>query len=235
MAARLKWMKKNTVVISYVFKIWFKIIRDQMETRKVCRRKIIAWRFYMRNAKKRRNLFRLCFWPFYVWRKYVSKKAVGKEKAKFLVLRVMPTVLTMGVFRAWKVYAHQESAINRCANDFFKKQMDNQVKYAYSWLRYWSWQRRVIRHAWIARGLAMRRKVTFKRQNTPFQIWKAYAHFKRLVRTRLAIGGLTFKAFFAPKAIPRPFYTKPMKKKRAEKEALRLKEEAKRQVQKEIR
>jgi hypothetical protein len=235
MAARLKWIKKNIVVIKYVFKIWFKKIRDQMETRKVCRRKIIAWRFYMKSAKKRRNLFRLCFWPFYVWRKYVSKKAVGKEKAKFLVLRVIPTVLTMTVFRAWKVYAHQESALNRCANKFLKKQMDSQVKYAYSWLRYWSWQRRVIRQAWIARGLAMRRKVTFIRQNTPFQIWKAYVHFKRLVRNRLAAGGLTFKALFVPYAIPRPFYTKPMKKKRAEKEALRLKEEAKRQVQNEIR
>lgn len=33
----------------------------------------------------------------------------------------------------------------------------------------------------------------------------------------------------------RPFYTKSMKKKRAEKEALRLMEEAKRQVQNEIR
>jgi hypothetical protein len=203
MAARLKWLKKNTTIIGYVFKIWLKKISDQLEVRRTCRRKMIAWRWHVISVKRRRNLFRLCFWPFFVWRRYVSKRAVGKEKAKFLVLRVLPTVLTMTVFRAWKVYAHHEAALNRCANKYLKKQMDNQVKYAYGWLRYWAWQRRVIRHAWIGRGLAMRRKVTFIRQNTPFQIWKAYAHYKRLVQTRLAAGGLSFKALFAPYSVPR--------------------------------
>jgi hypothetical protein len=101
--ARSKWMGKNGIIKGRCFTLWVKKSIYRKDIRHCCLRKLIAWRSFVRTAKKRRELFRACHWPFYIWRRYAGHQATAKQKAKFLVNRVVPTVLSMAVFRAWKV------------------------------------------------------------------------------------------------------------------------------------
>ena len=98
--ARNKWRAIFGEVKMRHFGAWSVFIRHVYDTRGYCWRKLVAWRVYSRNAKRRREHFRINFWPFYVWHRWASASRTAKEKARFLAHRVEPTVRSLRVFRA---------------------------------------------------------------------------------------------------------------------------------------
>jgi hypothetical protein len=119
----------------------------------------------------------------------------------------------------------REAMLHRRADNFLKGKIHRERDLSFKWLLFWCWQRRTIRYRWVAKGLAMRRRIRFAQQNSPFQIWRAYKYYKKQVLARVCGGGLEFKFMLAPQAVPRPFFTASMKKKRAREVAVNLKNE----------
>eukprot|EP01034_Spumella_vulgaris_P029789 gene29789-36889_t len=181
-AARRKWLAIFKGIKTAHFTGWKVLTKHSQETRDFCWRKLKAWNFYYRRAKFRRNLFRQCFWPFYTWRKYSNASATAREKAHFLVHRVMPTVMNIRVFRAWKGYAKVEGTLNRKADAMYAKIVTKNVKSALRYFHDWARRRRHIRKAWHRKGASMRYDSKFRAKVTPFLIWLTYAKYRKLRR-----------------------------------------------------
>ena len=154
-AARRRWMNKEAIISNQYFHVWRRAARHDLDNRNYLWRKLKAWNFYAKRVIRLRNLFRACFWPFYVWRRWACGRSVAKEKAKFLVTRVMPTLLTLTTFRAWKKYALKGALILRIEAKLIKKKATAKIAEAFSWIHMWARKRRIIRRHWISRAVHM--------------------------------------------------------------------------------
>lgn len=184
-AARRKWRilflehkRKN-------FMAWATLTRHNFDTRRFCWRRLTKWRYYTRRLKVKRELFRLCYWPFFVWRRWSTRCAVAKEKSKFLVSRVMPTILEMKIFRAWKTWSQGELHIKNRAIMYFKGLQKKALRKSLRWFHRWTVRRKAIRKAWFKGGSSMYSKHLFLIKNTPFLLWKSLLFYKKLVRERV--------------------------------------------------
>lgn len=183
--ARKKWRKIDADIRSSHFMAWKIISVHNVNTNRYCFRKLKAWQFYTRRAIYRRNVFRQCFWMFYTWKKYSDASATAKEKAFFLVHRVMPTVLKIRIFKAWKRYTKIEVKLNKAADKYCKSLLHKRYKESFYFLYDWFRRRRHIRKAWYRRGLAMRKLNLYRIRIAPFLLWLIYAKYRKIVRNRV--------------------------------------------------
>lgn len=66
--ARRAWKHLYNFMKSKIFKAWANEMRMMKNLRKYCFRKLTAWKYYTKSNFKRRYKFRVCYWPFFVWR-----------------------------------------------------------------------------------------------------------------------------------------------------------------------
>ncbi len=191
--ARMKWRKIFRYSRSIHFNAWKYITRHNVDTRRYCWRSLKDWKIYTRRVIKRRNFFRDCHWPFYVWRRWAQANATAKEKSRFLVSRVLPTYLEINVFNGWKKYVKYILSVKSRADNYLRKRQLNAISLHFKWLRWWSYRRKHLRRSWLKEGLLCYLKKRFMRLNTPFQIWRAYAYYKIMVRRRSFALAATFK------------------------------------------
>jgi hypothetical protein len=183
-AARRKWTAKFLAIKRTYYGVWSEFTSYFITLRRCCLRKIVAWRYYTKRAQERRELFRICFWPFYVWRKYSSKEATAKEKTRFLVGRVMPTVLLMKVFRAWKTDSMFEARCTKLSTQNYDKILQKRQRRCFHQLFFYAHQRRFLRRAWFRRGQTMLRTNRRSRLRLVFYLWRVFVHFRRYIRGR---------------------------------------------------
>ena len=74
--AKRKWKLLESIIRKSMFQSWKNRTRIMLDTRLFCRRKVVAWRYYTKRAIIRRETFRLCNWPFYIWRRYTSESSL---------------------------------------------------------------------------------------------------------------------------------------------------------------
>jgi hypothetical protein len=214
--AKRLWGKYFDSIQRRTLQGWAKVVRHDVDTRRYCWRKVKMWRQYAADARRRRRLFCACFWPFYVWRRWSTATALAKEKSKFLTTKVMPTILEIRIFRAWKEYTKCERDLMKraCAHDSFRNHA--KMRISLRWLKRWTEQRRVLRKLWFGAGLSQLKKNLFIRKNTPFQIWHAYVHLKKQIRGRVRTQISTFKGTFAmglPHVVPQSIFVRRIKMK----------------------
>ena len=94
------------------FEGWLVASQQQMLARHAGCRKLREWRNVVAAVKKKRDLFRTCFWPMHVWQRETRIAIVGGAKAKLLV-QVWKTMIQLSLFRAWKEYTRVRMIINR--------------------------------------------------------------------------------------------------------------------------
>ncbi len=193
-AARRKWTVLFRNVKRTFFKSWSIFIRHVYDTRDFCWRKLIAWHVYTVNAKKRREHFRINFWPFYVWHRYAVASRNAKEKAKFLVHRVEPTLRTLRVYRAWKNYYMEEKKKRNAADGFKDMVLRYRGRISLAWLRRWTRRRVRIRKSWYKHGMVTYKHKLFICKLTPFLIWKMVWYYKKLLHSRLVQFSPTFRS-----------------------------------------
>lgn len=184
-AARTRWKKIFRGIQRKHYGIWAENVKHIVILRSHCYRKLVAWKYYTGYTRRRREIFRQCFWPLYVWRKYASASATAKEKTKFLVSRVMPTFTKMHIFRAWKHYAMKEARNQRVSMKYNKKLLvNNGVSMVYFW-KNWARVRHAIRVQWHRRGKHMRRKNVLMMMYSRFMRWKLFNFFRKMERGRV--------------------------------------------------
>ena len=75
-------------------------------------RKLREWRNVVVAVQKKRELFRQCFWPLYIWRRETRVAVVGAAKAQ-LLLDVWRTCRQMMFLRAWREHVRVRVVISR--------------------------------------------------------------------------------------------------------------------------
>ena len=198
--ARSKWTMIFTASKVKHFVAWSRFIRHVYDTRNFCWRKLISWKTYTRNAKNRREKFRINFWPFYVWHRYASASRTAKEKAKFLVHRVEPTLRCLRVFKGWKKYYKEEKYLRDTADDFNAMVLNYRGRINLTWWRRWTRRRIKIRHNWYKYGIVSYRRKIFMNKVTPFLIWKMFWYYKKLLHYRLIAYAPIFRLEFMQEA-----------------------------------
>jgi hypothetical protein len=186
-AARRMWNKHFLEYTRKHFIALRTLVRYKVNIRKKCWRKLKAWRYFTKRAHERRNTFRIAFWPFYVWHRYADAMGKAKDKATFLVGRVMPTIATIKVFRAWKGYAKLEGKLNRAADAFFQKLQRADSKVLLRWMHEWAHKRHAIRRAWNIKGNEMRLKYVSTLVVSPFYTWRTFTNYRVITRGRARI------------------------------------------------
>jgi len=186
-AARIKWKGIFKVTKTKFFKSWAIFIRHVYDTRNFCWRKLIAWHQYTINAKKRREHFRINFWPFYVWHRYAAASRTATEKARFLVNRVVPTLGMLRVYKAWKKYYMEEKHMRDTADDFKDMVLRYRARILLAWHRRWTRRRIKIRKNWYKKGMITFKRKLFVCKLTPFLVWKMIWFYKRLLHNRLVV------------------------------------------------
>ncbi len=192
-AAKRKWTAIFMAIKKKFYSIWAEFTSYNIQLRRYCLRKIIAWKYFVKRAKERRETFRICFWPFYVWRKEAGKTATAKEKTKFLVGRVMPTVLMLKVFHAWKKEALFEAKCNKISKVHYSQYLHKRLILSFKNWSFFAYQHRFLRRAWFRRGLNMMRNNLRSRLRTTFYLWKLYVQFRKYVRGRMKTEFFAFK------------------------------------------
>jgi hypothetical protein len=76
--------RRDLEILRMVYGAWWPCTRRQRFLRTFVYRKLIAWAWWARGVAKRKNLFRLTFWPLRTWRIEARRCYNAREKAKFL-------------------------------------------------------------------------------------------------------------------------------------------------------
>jgi hypothetical protein len=195
-AARRKWRQIFGVVKRIHFNAWSVFIRHVYDTRNYCWRKLVAWHVYAKNAKRRREHFRINFWPFYIWHRWAAASRSAKEKARFLAFRVEPTLRSMRVFRAWKGVYVDAKKLRDTADSFVMMMLKFHGGISLSWWRRWTRRRIKIRKRWYKYGIVTYKHKIFMRKVTPFLIWKMIWFYKKTLHQRITQLSPLFREFF---------------------------------------
>jgi len=91
------------------------------------------------------------------------------------------------VFNAWKRYGQREGVLNGLAKAHLRKTRRAMGVVMVQWLRCWTRKRRGIRRAWVHKGITMLRLRIANKALLPFYTWRAYARYRRLLRTRISV------------------------------------------------
>lgn len=211
-AARRLWKQMFLMMKTKVFVAWRKHARHCVLLRGTCLRKFVAWKHLAARAAFRRCLFRACFWPFFVWRRCAVNSGRAREKTKFLVSRVLPTLQLLHFYRAWKQLYMHERGYNRPAVAFFRAKKLQRRCWQFGWWRYWTRRRRGLRRAWLQRGCLLRLLKIEQWVREPFQLWAAATAFKRRLRHTIKCNGHHFRRFLMPACEPQlPHHSKRIK------------------------
>ncbi|KAH9111627.1 hypothetical protein AeMF1_013889 [Aphanomyces euteiches] len=102
------WCPERQAFFAYklkkrLFRSWLDRAHQLAFQREILFRKVIAWRFHVKQEKRYREMFRICFWPLYVWKRYVQFILISRSKSIFL-LHVYQTYLQLRVIRELRRY-----------------------------------------------------------------------------------------------------------------------------------
>lgn len=74
-------------------------------SRVLCRhllRKFVVWKYLTRKIHERNAFYRISFWPFYVWKRYLQQMIIARGKTFFL-MKVLRTYVLLRCIRALKL------------------------------------------------------------------------------------------------------------------------------------
>ncbi|RQM22214.1 hypothetical protein B5M09_001061 [Aphanomyces astaci] len=86
-----------------VFRAWRGRAQQLHHQRMLVYRKFVAWRHHVVLAARYREMYRICFWPLYVWKRYVQFVLLSRSKSMFLRL-VFHTYVQLRILRGWRRY-----------------------------------------------------------------------------------------------------------------------------------
>jgi hypothetical protein len=193
--ARRTWRHMNNYVKSLVFLAWANDVKKVTQLKKYCLRKVVAWRFITSKNLATRNMFRTCFWPFYVWRRMSCGIGRAREKTKYLTTRVLPTLVMLRVFGAWKRYFNEEADMFRPAIAYYNKIRRKHISEILWWWVMWKRRRKALRRAWLSNGLMMATRKNDACVRGPFQVWYVSIQLKKRTSAFVRKHSVQFRSF----------------------------------------
>jgi hypothetical protein len=99
--------KERQILLKHRFlkTIWFHwknfFLKNQLYQQFHVLYKFKKWFFFSQCQKKKNFFFQICFWKFYIWKKFLQKKIFAKGKAKFLK-KIYQTFLKLHFLKHWQ-------------------------------------------------------------------------------------------------------------------------------------
>jgi hypothetical protein len=194
-SAKRIWRRIFYATKARVFHAWAEDTNKIVMLKKKCWRKIKAWRSFTKSQIKIRAFFRVCFWPFHVWRRYCIASGAVTKKVQFLCGRLLPTYTQLRVFRAWKRFTKNEVHLNQLADGCMKRKASNNILIFFRWYRNWARRRKALRRQWFNRGFSMRRVARDRCTRHFFQIWYSVMELKKAINANIKKGAFAFRNF----------------------------------------
>jgi hypothetical protein len=202
--ARRRWRKKFAVIKKHHFGAWANLCKHLRLLKRHCWRKLKAWNWYYRCSYRKRDLFRACYWPFFVWRRETVKTSTLTHKVKFLCTRVYPTYVQLTHFRGWKKFIKYKVDIKNRANNYFHGLQRKAMRESLMYLHRIASEKKMLRRIWMKGGIVQLRRTLILRKSTPFQIWYAYTYYRKMVRNRSKTLAAPFRRLLYPTLEPKP-------------------------------
>lgn len=166
-----------------IFYEWRRFTKYAETLRRFIMRKFVAWAHYTRKMHEHYSFVRVCFWPFYVWKRHLQQQIIARGKSGFLC-NVVATYIQLRHLNAWTAYFRKRK--------WYRKQvLKARAKAARKVLQCcWSaWQdhtstRIRIHRLWKGRGHIMQQLHKLYMVKVTLYIWRYYAILKQDLKHR---------------------------------------------------
>ena len=101
------WKNKEAAFKSIYYASWAKWALNRVAIRRYCWRPLREWNKISKGIKQKQHTYTVCFWPFYIWRRWATRKVIARKKAK-LLKRIWPSYWKIRHFSAWRRWAVKE-------------------------------------------------------------------------------------------------------------------------------
>ncbi|OQR93832.1 hypothetical protein THRCLA_08332 [Thraustotheca clavata] len=161
-----------------IFRQWRQNVNIRLTRRRMLLRKFVVWKYLMNRGKWRRELFRICFWPLYVWKRWTQFVLISRAKAIFLH-NVFDIYYALRHTRAWHRYVVAQRKIDA---ELARRQLIREHKIRQHIFNEWKPRAQYgqrLRKIWLQNGLALQFQTQFYTTKLSLYLWRYYTILHR--------------------------------------------------------
>lgn len=166
-----------------IFYEWRRFTKYAETLRRFIMRKFVAWAYYTRKMHEHYSFIRVCFWPFYVWKRHLQQQIIARGKSVFLHNVVM-TYIQLRHLNAWTAYFRKRK---RYRQQVFKARAKAARKVLQccwaAWHGHTSARVRIHR-LWKGRGHILQRLHKMYMVKVTLYVWRYYTILKQDLKLR---------------------------------------------------
>ncbi|OQR84122.1 hypothetical protein ACHHYP_13864 [Achlya hypogyna] len=174
-----------------LFRLWRANAVVSIARRGMLLRKFVAWKYLMVCGKWYRELFRVCFWPLYVWKRWTQFVIISRAKAIFL-RHVFDTYYLLRHTRAWRAFVVAKQALLAELARRKQERDTRTLKTILDKWRPWAAYGQRIRKIWQKSGLCLQFQTKYYTTKMALYLWRYFAILHRDMARRqyLCIHGM---------------------------------------------
>lgn len=165
------------------FAAWHVVARWRISLKENCLRKVREWRYYLVQQKRRRQYFRVCFWPFYVWHRAAHRSHIARQKAVFLV-RLDHNYTCIRHFKAWSRFVADKLARRAKVAEERVRRLRRAARRSLQFWHDYAQVRSAKLALWRNKGQVLRKRVLDCHMRKYFVVWRYYASSRGLILAR---------------------------------------------------
>ncbi|KAF0689807.1 Aste57867_18765 [Aphanomyces stellatus] len=166
-----------------VFRGWFDRAHQLASQRQRLFRKFVAWRYLVTLAKRYREMFRICFWPYYVWKRHVQFVLISRSKANFLRL-VFESYVQLRILRGLRRYTMRRNWCRAQVNLRTQARHRAMLERIFAAWRKTAAVTARLQKIWEKRGLSMHWQNKFYLIRITMHLWRYYTILRRDIARR---------------------------------------------------
>lgn len=161
-----------------VFLEWRRFTKHAETLRQYIMRKFVAWKYLTRKRYEFYAFYRACFWPFYVWKRFLQQMIIARGKSVF-IRNLVDTYIQLRHFRALKMRHRRKKWLESQLSRARTKKAEAVCRLCWD-----AWKERfessaLIRRIWGNRGHALQHLHKLYMVRVTFYIIRYYAMLKR--------------------------------------------------------
>ncbi|KDO25743.1 hypothetical protein SPRG_09042 [Saprolegnia parasitica CBS 223.65] len=166
-----------------VFRTWRANVLECIGRRRLLLRKFVAWKYLMTCSKWYRELFRLCFWPLHVWKRWTQFVIISRAKAIFLK-NVFHEYYLLRHTRAWHRFALKKRALYAELATRKQRRALATLRSIVDVWRPWAAYGQRVRKIWRKNGLTLHLHTKFYTTKLALYLWRYFTMLHRDMRRR---------------------------------------------------
>ena len=179
------WKNKEAAFKSIYYSGWAKWALNRVALRRFCWRPLREWNKLFKGIKMKQYMYKTCYWPYYVWRRWTARKVTARKKAK-LLKRIWHVYDKLRHFGAWRRLATSEMKKKKVSTAMRMKLMRKfLINICNRWRRY-AQRRAGIRLSWDKRGHRMMEEKRLELMYRCLNVWRYFKFCKQELKKRVS-------------------------------------------------